>query len=280
MRGQETGHGQGIVAVALHAQGQGLDAAQGQEAVLRSRHGTGRVLHQPEPGGQLLVVGTDHAEDHVRVAGQVFGGRVHDDVDAGIARVLQVRRGKRVVDGRGHAAGAADGGHARQIHQLEQRIGGGLQPDQPGALANGVFQLFRPGGQVQERHRHAGRGMDPGQQPVGTAVAVGHCDHFVAGCQRGTQHGINGSHAAAESQPVLHAFQRRHIGFQRRTGRIGRTRIGVRLLVAQPVVAENRGLVHRRHDRVRCRVTFIAGMDGASGKLHNGTPARRSGPAG
>ena len=51
-----------------------------------------------EPLGQRVVVGDDDAADHVGVPAQVLRRRVHDDVGAERERLLEVRRGERVVD--------------------------------------------------------------------------------------------------------------------------------------------------------------------------------------
>ena len=77
---------------------QRLHAPQHEVAVERRRHRAGRVLREADALGQLVVVDGDEAADDVAVAAEVLRGRVHDDVGAVGQRVLQVRRGERVVD--------------------------------------------------------------------------------------------------------------------------------------------------------------------------------------
>ena len=102
-------------AVALHAQGQRLDAAQHQEAVERPGDRADRVLQEAEPLAQsaLAVAAADDgdAADHVGVAVQVLGGRVHDDVEAELERPLHPGAGEGVV---GHARGCRARGRSRR----------------------------------------------------------------------------------------------------------------------------------------------------------------------
>ena len=56
------------------------------------------------PLGELGVVDRDEPADDVGVAAEVLRGRVHDDVGAERERLLQVRRGERVVDDDARAA--------------------------------------------------------------------------------------------------------------------------------------------------------------------------------
>jgi hypothetical protein len=63
----------GVGAMAFHAHRQGLDAPQDKEAVERAGDGTGGVLHESEPGGKVLIGGSDEAPDHIAVPAQVLG---------------------------------------------------------------------------------------------------------------------------------------------------------------------------------------------------------------
>ena len=122
--------GPGVGAVAVHPHGERLDAAEHEVAVERGRHGTGRVLDEAQALGEVVVVDGDEPADHVAVAAEVLGGRVHHDVGAERQRLLQVGSGERVVD---HHQGAAVVGHlgdGRDVDARQQRVGRRLQPHQ------------------------------------------------------------------------------------------------------------------------------------------------------
>src|SRR6185295_7533376 len=117
-----------VAAVALHPDGECLDAAQGEEGVERTRYAADGVL---EEGKLLLVSGIPQyggAADDVRVAVQVLGGRVHHDVEAELEGPLYPGRSEGVV---AHGNDAALARHRRdgfQVDQLEQRVGRALDP--------------------------------------------------------------------------------------------------------------------------------------------------------
>ena len=69
---EEVDDGAGVRAVALHAHGQRLQAAQHEVAVERGRDGAGGVLGEAEALGQLVVVERDEAADDVGVAAEVL----------------------------------------------------------------------------------------------------------------------------------------------------------------------------------------------------------------
>ena len=57
----------------------------------------------------------ERAAEHVGVAAEVLGGRVHDHVGAERERLLQVRRGEGVVDDDEHAGRVADLGERGDV---------------------------------------------------------------------------------------------------------------------------------------------------------------------
>ena len=121
--------------MALHAEGERLDAAQGQPAVERPGDGAGGILVEADRLQQLARA-DDGAADDVGMAAEVLGRAVHDDVRAQAQRLLQVRRGERVVHGQqgaGFAAELRDGG---DIQDLQERIGRRLDPHQLGPGCN------------------------------------------------------------------------------------------------------------------------------------------------
>ena len=97
--------------------------AQHEVAVERRRHRAGRVLREAQPLGQLVVVDGDEPADDVAVAAEVLRGRVHDDVGAERQRLLQVRRGERVVD---DAPARRARGRARRRPRCRRSVSSGL----------------------------------------------------------------------------------------------------------------------------------------------------------
>ena len=88
-----------VAAVALHAQRERLDAAQREEGVERARHAADGVLQEGEllAAARAFLRDDGRAADDVRMAVQVLGGRVHDDVEAVLERPLDPGRGEGVV---------------------------------------------------------------------------------------------------------------------------------------------------------------------------------------
>ena len=116
----------------LHAQRQRLHAAQGQEAVERPGDGADRVLQEAEPLGELGVLAHhQHAADHVGMAVEVLGRRMHDDVEAVLQRPLHLGAGEGVVGDGEDAALARRRRRRREVGQPQQRVGRRLDPDHP-----------------------------------------------------------------------------------------------------------------------------------------------------
>jgi hypothetical protein len=127
---EPSGEFAGVGLAAVESQGQGAQAAQRREGFQGSGGGAGHAPAVPQALGEGLLAGDGDAGQQVGVAADELGGAVHDHVRAEGQGVLQQRRREGVVDaddGPGVAAGGAQG---RQVGHLEQRIGGGLQPEQ------------------------------------------------------------------------------------------------------------------------------------------------------
>ena len=135
--------------MALHADGQGFYAAQGQEAVERPGNRAHRILQK----AQLLApfrlaffrADDGDAADDVRVAVQVLGGRVHDDVEAVFQRALHQRAGEGIVGHGDDAPCAADVGNRAQVGQFQHRVGGRFDPHHLRFRAQRGQQVFRIG---------------------------------------------------------------------------------------------------------------------------------------
>ena len=116
----------------LQTQVQGAYAAQRQPGL----QGTGdRTVERPVAGqrGEDLVAVLAHhagAEDHIAVATQVLGHRMHDQVRAQLEGSLGQGGGEGVVDDGQHTSRASGLDEGLEIGDLEQGVGGRLQPDQ------------------------------------------------------------------------------------------------------------------------------------------------------
>ena len=87
-----------VFGMTLHAQREGLEPAQGQITVEGPRHRADGVLQVAELFGQFWVVANnEHAAHHVRVAIEVFGGRMHHQIKAQLQRPLMPGGSEGVV---------------------------------------------------------------------------------------------------------------------------------------------------------------------------------------
>ena len=140
MRGEDVGDALGVVAVALHAHRERLEAALGEEAVERAGHRAHPVLSE-RAARQLVVVGDERAADDVGVPTEVLRRGVHDDVRAQRERRLQVGRGEGVVDDQ-RGSCSRDVRERRDVGDAEQRVGRRLAPEdlgvRPHRRAHGV----------------------------------------------------------------------------------------------------------------------------------------------
>ena len=138
--GQEPGDGRGVRDVPLDPDVERPQAAQDEEAVERAGDPAHRVLEEAEPLGDRVVAGDRDPEDRVRVAAEVLRRGVEHDVGAERERVLERRRGERVVDDEERAARRRSGPPARGSSRaaaamsVSLRFGfdGRLEPDEPG----------------------------------------------------------------------------------------------------------------------------------------------------
>ena len=123
-------------------------------------HRAHRVLVEADPLGQLEVADDQGAADDVGVAADVLGRGVHDDVGAEGQRLLEVRRGERVVDDEQRARVVGDRGERLDVADVEQRVGRASRPrpawSRPGRIAARTASTSDTGaGRVREPPRPA-----------------------------------------------------------------------------------------------------------------------------
>ena len=94
---------------------------------------------------ERFVTGQDRAADYVAVPADVFRRAVNDDIHSLSQRPLEVGRRKSVVRDQLCTMFAGNPGHRAHINQLQQGVGGGLDPYQLGIRPQGLGERFRPG---------------------------------------------------------------------------------------------------------------------------------------
>ena len=146
---QEFRHLDGIEGMAVHAQGQGLEAAQDEEGILGGEHGPGHVLDADETHlVQDRLRPDDGPRQQVPVATQILGGGMDDQVGPQFQGALQVRRAIGVVHHRQGPVATGDIRDGGDIHQTHVGIGRRLEKDHAGAGRDGGGQVGRVG-QIQ-----------------------------------------------------------------------------------------------------------------------------------
>jgi hypothetical protein len=260
---QPARHGQPAGVVALHAQCQGLDAAQGEKAVEGPGHRADRVLQERELLGQSGIAHrNDHAAHHVRMAVQVLGGGVHHDVCAELQRPLAPGTGEGVVDHHQCTARPGLGRHGGNVDKLEHRVGRRLDPDHARVVLHGLGQragLRKVG--IGDPQAGAAR-PHPVEQPAGAAVQVVHGDDVAAGVEHLEQRGDR-SHAGGEGEAVAAALEVREAALPGHARGILGAGVLVALVHAGAGLGVGRSRVDRLHDRAGARVRGLAGVNDA-----------------
>ena len=275
---QKLRNGQGIAAVPLHAQRQGLHALQdlpgtggGEGGAIdpqhlhASAHGETKVakglveLHAMVAGGGLghagkfaVVPGESaglhhHAGEGRAVSSEVLGGRVHHDVGAPLQGVAQVRGGDGVVDDEGQSVRMRHLGHRRNVQQDQAGVAQAFREHGPCVGLDGgskrirVMGIDKGGLDAKAAQVHRQHGDTAAIEGTG-----GH--HMVALLQQCHQcHGFGG-HATGAGNRSTSAFQRGHAFLQGGHGGVGQSRVHIA-----------KGLQVEQAGRVLSTVKHIAG---------------------
>jgi hypothetical protein len=228
--------------------------------------------------GELLVVADhQHAADHVGMAVEVFGRRVHDHVGAVFQRALQHRRAEGVVDRQDQPCSRANA--ARRAISTIFSIGlVGVSPRSAWCSAHAAFSAagsfrstklksspasggarVRTGGRCRRRHRPCDD----------VAARVEHVEHG-----RWWPPGPRRRHSRACRLPA------RRRSAPRRSGS-GCASASTRSPGARPgSLHVGAGGVDRRHHRAGGRVGRLAGVDGAGAEAVVVVVAHVAGPSG
>ncbi len=255
----------------LHAQRERLEAAQCQERIERTLDGADRVLQKGESFAQLLVRPDDrHAADHVGMAVEVLGGGMHDEIEAEFQRVLDIGAGEGVVGSRQDAALPGDRGDTLEIDQLQERVGRGLDPDQPGVRADRSLDRARIG-QIEVGRLQSHRAVAyPLEQAARAAVEIVDRDDMRAVVEA-FERGCDGRQAGSEGERRAAAFEVGDAALERHAGGIRGARVVEAFVHAGALLHEGGRGVDRHHHGAGGRIGRLARMDAAGGE---GEPVR------
>jgi hypothetical protein len=177
---------------------------------------------------------------------------VHDEIGADLEGTLVGGGGERVVDRDQGIATAGD--DAREIDHVQLRVGGRLDPNEPGVHSHGALER-RQVGLVDQVVGEPPTAQHLVNEAVRASVQVGRQDHVRAGFARHREQSVLGGQAGREGHGAP-AFQFAERVLERGASRIGRARVVVVLHeVARPALSVGRGLVDGGDDRAVGRVS-------------------------
>ena len=249
VRLQKTRHAQGVAAVPLHAQGQGLDALQ----YLPGAHGAERcakdaqAFHAAAHGESKVAKGlvkldavvarrrlchtrkfpvvpgktaafNQHATQRGPVASQVLGGRMNDKVSTQRQRVAQEGAGHGVIDDQRHTVRVGHFGHGGNVEHLQAGVAQAFGKHGAGVRLHGGGKGFGPGG-IDKGGLNAELGQADRQHGDRATIQRTGRHHVVTGLQnRHQRHGLR-RHAGCGRHCSPPAFEggdpllkRRHCG--------------------------------------------------------------------
>ena len=204
-----------VLARALHAQFDRFQTAQQHPCGIRIGDAAHRVAQRAHRIQPFLRAG-NAARDKVRMAANVFGQRIDDDVRPVLQRSLPQRPEKRVVD-RDRAIPVeqriADLLHEFDIDQCVGRVARALEIDHRDlaaafvrlvlGLADHRFQFFlrSSGGEIEIGHAELGQYL--GDEPLASRVERPGMDDHVSGRAMRHQHYADCGHPARKAERVL-----------------------------------------------------------------------------
>ena len=155
---------------------------------------------------KIRIVGAGSSHDHVRVTIHILRQAVHHDVRPQLQRSLEVGGQECVVH---HQEDVwmllCDGCHCLDIHHLESRVGGCLDPDHLGVGSDGGLNVARIGG-VNKAGLYVHPGNNFSEVSVGSSVDIIHGDDVVPGVEE-VGDGGGGGQTTGEHTRVLGSIQ-------------------------------------------------------------------------
>ena len=288
---------QRIFAVALHAQGEGLEALQQQKGIERCQR-RARITQQQraqigdvarradvlgeahamvarvrldEPGElaalhpvELTAIDDDAAERRTVTADELRG-RMHDDIRPVLDGAQQIWRGEGVVDDQRDVVLMRDCGHGVDVDKVGVRVADGLDVENLRVILNGILENLRALRGIDE-----GRGDAPIRcrmlkEIVGAAVNIRRCDDVLAVVHEALHRRRDRCSARGKSQRTDAALQRRDALLEDILGRVRQAAIDVaRIAQAEAIrrmlaVAEHIGrrLIDRHGTCIRRRIGLL-----------------------
>ena len=233
------------------AQMQRAHAAQQQPRLERSQHRAAAAAHVADALPQLVVArGRERAGDHVGVAVQVLGRRVHDDLRAELERTRQHRRRRGRIDGDDGADLARDRARRGDVGDVPRRIRRRLDPDQARSARARLRGEVVDRCVVVELDAESPRRREFEQPLAQRPVHVARREHAVAGRER-LEHRRRGRLARREQHRRRRALERR----DQRLGLVVAGIVGARIDAPAGIRAVGAALVGRRRrgSAGRCR---------------------------
>ena len=250
-RAQELRDRGGVGLVALHAQRQGLESAQQQEAVEGAQRRPGGVEAVVQPLGQGVVGHHRHARHDVVVPAQVLRARVDDDVGPQLQGPLHHRGVEGVVHDQPRPGRMGQLGRLGDGDLLHHRVRGGLDDDQVGRVGQGSAQALQAQDEVDVGRPLLGQDL---QESEGAAVQVPQRHDPAAVRRQRAGHQLQGRHPRGQGEGRRPALQAGQGVLEDVAGGAGRARVVVARRLAQARVAVGGRQVDRRRDRTRGRV--------------------------
>ena len=244
--------------MALHAQSQRVAAQPTQKGVLRAHDGADVADHlRAALGGELrrgeigideavvafvgdveaivarvpLIIEVaavhDDAAEGSRVAVEIFGRGMDDEVRAQLEGTAEHGGGEGVIDGKQHAVLLGDGGDLAEVEHLDGRVSDGLGEDHLRLIVDQLFDLFGGGVGVEKAGLDAHFGQGDGEQIEGAAVDGGRRDDIVACPTHGEGGESGGGHAGSAADRRGAPLQRRNFAFKCGHGGVGKAGIKV-----------------------------------------------------
>jgi hypothetical protein len=264
---EEAGDFRSVVAGAFHAEGEGFDAAVGEEAVEGGGDGADGVLEEGEAVEKRRVVTDDgEAADHVGVAVDVFGDGVDDDVEAEGEGALDVRRGEGVVGDGEEIVFCGERGECGEIGEFEQGVAGGFDPEHAGVGADGALDGSDVGGVDVGDVQRGAFSADAFEEAVGAAVEIVAGDDVGAGVEEFEDGGCGGQ-SGGEGKTGLAVFEVGDAAFEGPAGGVVAAGVVEAFVDAGGILFESARGVDRGHHRVGRWIGDLAGVDDAGGEV-------------
>ncbi len=215
----------------------------------------------------LRVVADHDTADHIGVPTKVLGAGVQHEIGAKRKRVLQKRRGERVVDDEQSPMVLEQVGDAPDVDDFQIGVRRCLGPDQPGFGPDRSTDLLQVT-HVDQGVVDAVAADDFGHKTMGAAVGVVGENDMVTGSQEVGDVLCSGQ-TAGVSEPPGGPFQGGHDILQRGAGGIVSPAVFVRAELIDALLHEGAGLVDRCGDGAGRGVGLLPGVNGA--RLESGS---------